>query len=213
MARCSSAARRLSVAARNRLPSELVEHLRDHLDQRPENRVGRRGRNRLVESNVVLEERLGRVERREHLRRLVADRHQPLGRHALSGQARDRDLEHETRLEHLGTREPVQRGKETERLTGQHRRPGCNERARTLSDLNDPHRGQALQAGPHARPAHPELARQVAFRWQPVAGLHRPLVDQGPDAGDDNFSSGHLPRRCPVHRGITTHGSSVGSRA
>ena len=101
----------------------------------------------------------------------------------------------------------MQRREETERLAGQNRRPCRDERPGTLPDLDNPHRGKALQSGPHARPAHTELARQVTLGRQPVARLHRPLVDQRPDTRDDHFRGGHLLHRLPITRGMTTYPS------
>ena len=148
----------------------LVEHLRQHLDQRRQDRVAACGGDRLVKADVVAQEVLRVVEGREHARHLLGDRGDLFTRRSRRTQGRDADLDHPPRLEHLVAREAVQRREEAERLGFECWRTIGDERPGAVTGLDDAHRRQRAQADAHGRAADAGLQRRGRAR---VAGDRR----------------------------------------
>ena len=121
----------------------------------------------------------------EHPRDLLRHGGQVVAGGALGGEARRRHLQHAPRVEHVVAREPVQRGHQAEGTGGELRRARGDEAARAVAGLDDAHRGQGAQAGADRRPAHLDLARELALGRQPVPGLELPGLDQLLDVHDD----------------------------
>ena len=134
-----------------------------------------------MEVDVVDEEQLRVVHRREQARDFLGERRELLGRGALGREAGRADFEDAPRLVHLLAREAVQRGQKAERLGAERRRAVGNVGARAVPRLHDAHRRQRAQAGAHRRPADADLRRQVALGRQAIAGPQRAALDQCAD--------------------------------
>ena len=163
----------------------FVEHRRDHLDQRGQDRVVRGVGDGAVERDVVDEEGERLVERGEHPGHLLGDGREVLAGGALGGEAHGADLQHAARLEHLFLGEPVQRRHEAERPGRQRRRPVGDERAGAVARLHDAHRRQRLQPGPDRRTADADLDGELALGRQAIPGPELALLDERPDVRDD----------------------------
>ena len=145
-----------------------------------------------VEADVVDEERLRILQRREHSGHLFRHGGQVVAGGALGGEPGRRDLEHAPGVEHVVAREAVQRGHQAEGPGRELRRSGGDEAARAVARFDDAHRGQRAQAGADGGPADLDLERQLPFRRQAVAGLELTGLDEPLDVGDDAFGGQRL---------------------
>ena len=107
-------------------------------------------RHRAVEPDVVDQERLRVVERREHARDFLGDGRDLLVGGTLGRERRHADFERAARLEHLVAREAVQRRQKTQRLAAERRGTVGDEGAGAVPRLQHADRRRAI-AGPRAR--------------------------------------------------------------
>ena len=143
------------------------------------------GRHRAVEAEVVAQEDLRLVERREHPGDLVRHPGQVLARGPLGGEAGGPDLEHPARLVHLVEREAVESGQELERRPPELRRPLHDERAGPATRRDDAHRLQGAEPGPQGRTAQAHREGELPLGGQAVAGAEAAGFDLPPNVLDD----------------------------
>ena len=157
---------------------------------------------------VVTQEGLRVVERREHPRELVRHGRELLAGRPLGGEPGRADLEHAPRLVHLVEREAVKGGEELERRLAELRRTLDDEGARAAARGDDAHRLQRPQAGAQRRPADAHPLRQLALGREAVAGAQAAGLDLAPDVLDDLGSGGGLAvasRSGPTFQRLTCH--------
>ena len=164
--------------ARGGIAAPLVVERRDHLDQRRDDRVPRRGGDSAVEVDVVDEKHAGIVERREEARDFVGQRGHLIGHGALGRKACRADLENSARFVHLFAREAMERRQEAQGLRHERRGPVRDVRARAVARLHDPHRRQGAKSGADGGPADPDMRRQIALGGQTVAAAQLAPLDE-----------------------------------
>ena len=171
-------------AFRGRPPALVVER-GDHLDERRDNRVARRGRDAAMEVDVVHEKHLTVGQRREQARDFVGKRGEMLRRRTLGGEARGADLENAARLEDIVAGELVERGEKTQSFDAERWRSVGDVSARAAPRADDAEGGERPQTRAHRRPADADVVGEVALRRQASAGLQAAVIDEVADVGDD----------------------------
>ena len=171
-------------------PPGLPDDLREGADDRRHDRVAGAGGHRAVEAQVVAEEGLGLLERREHPGDLVGHRGELLPGGALGGERGRADLEHPPRLVHLVEREAVEGGQELERRLAEPRRSLDDERTGAAAGGDDAHRLERPQARAERGAADAHLLGELPLGGEPVAGAEAPGLDLPPDVLDDLGAGG-----------------------
>jgi hypothetical protein len=185
------------------LSTPLVIQLRHHLDERSHDRIARRRRHRPMEGDVVDQEALTIVHRREQRRHFFGESRHLLGGATFRGESRGADLEEATCLVHFLAREAVQRRQEAQGLGAERRRPFRNVGARSVAGPHDAQGRERPQAGANGRPAHPDVHREIALGRQPVARPKRAALDLGAHVRHDLI--GARPGSLPTSSSIAGH--------
>ena len=188
----SADSRRLTL--RHLEPPALPDDLGEGADDRRHDRVaGPRG-HRAVEAQVVAEEGLGLLERREQPRDLVRHRGPLLAGRARGRQGGRADLEQPPRLVHLVEREAVQRRQELERRPPEPGRAPYDERPGASARGDDAHRLQGSQAGAQRGAADAQLERKLSLGRQAVPGAEPAGLDLAPHVLDHLGADGRVAR-------------------
>ena len=195
------------------LAPALVVERRHHLDQRRDDRIARCCRDAAMEVDVVNEEDLRVLHRREQARDFFGQRRDLLRRRPLGREAGGADFEDAAGLVHLVAGEAVQRREEAQGVGIERRRTIRDVGARAVPRPDDAHRRQRAQPGADRRPADADLEREIALGGQPIAGLQRAALDQLADVRHDlagtAFAAG---ARCRVADDRSSAGCASGHK-
>jgi hypothetical protein len=167
--------------ALGRLTPLFIEHARDHVDERCDDRIARRRCDDTMEVDVVDEKDLRRVERAKQTVDFLGEGGNLVRRGALCSERRRFALENAARFVHLAVRDAMEGGQKTERFASERRRSGRYERAGAMPRLHHSDCRKGAQPGAHGWTADPDVERQVALGGQPVSGLERTTLDQRAD--------------------------------